>query len=136
MTVFTPRSQQSKEKTAKICDYLSFLTMRLDRVAQVLSPTSSLCRARSLVCYSAGVHAELNAMFHSDQTRRFITNPRFSFVFSQLLAKSRVFVMYIKGLFSPASRVEQAHFSPLTTYLTTCGDFFLNFGNFSIVLRR
>ena len=28
-------------------------------------------RARSLVCYSAGVHAELNAMFHSDQNRRF-----------------------------------------------------------------
>ena len=37
MTVFTPRSQQSKEKTAKICDYLPFSTMRLDRVAQVLS---------------------------------------------------------------------------------------------------
>ena len=37
MTVFTPRSQQSKEKTAKICDYFPFLTMRLDRVAQVLS---------------------------------------------------------------------------------------------------
>ena len=67
MTVFTPRSQQSKEKTAKIYDYLSFLTMRLDRVAQVLSPTPSLCRARSLVCYSAAAHAELNAMFHSDQ---------------------------------------------------------------------
>ena len=27
------------------------------------------------------------------------------------------------GLFFPALRVEQAHFSPLTTCLTTCGDF-------------
>ena len=30
-------------------------------------------RARSLVCYSAGVHAELNAMFHSDQIRPILT---------------------------------------------------------------
>jgi hypothetical protein len=27
------------------------------------------------------------------------------------------------GLFFPTLRVEQAHFSPLTTYLTTYGDF-------------
>ena len=34
--------------------------------------------------------------------RRFITDLRFSFIFSQILAKSRVFVIYIMGLFFPA----------------------------------
>ena len=32
------------------------------------------------------------------------------------------------GLSFPTLRVEQAHFSPLTTCLTTCGDFWLIFG--------
>ena len=49
--------------------------------------------------------------------------PDFSFISSQILAKSRIFVIYTMGLFFPASRVEQAHFSSLTTCLTTCGDF-------------
>ena len=50
-------------------------------------------------------------------------NLRFSFISSQILLKSRVFVIITMGLFFPASRVEQAHFLPLTTCLTTCGDF-------------
>ena len=51
--------------------------MRLDRVAQLPSPMPSLCRARSLVCYSAGVHAELNAMFHRDQKSGVVRFPIF-----------------------------------------------------------
>ena len=54
-------------------------------------------------------------------------NLRFSFISPQNLLKSRVFATNIKGLFFPALRVEQAHFSPLTTCLTTCGDFWLIF---------
>ena len=49
--------------------------------------------------------------------------PDFSLFISQILAKSRVFMIYLMGLFFPALRVEQAHFSPLTTCLTTYGDF-------------
>ena len=60
---------------------------------------------------------------HIRPVRRFITNPRFSFISSQILAKSRVFTIYTMGLFFPVLRVEQAHFSHLTTCLTTCGDF-------------
>ena len=56
------------------------------------------------------------------------SNLRFSFIFSLNLLKSRVFVMNIMGLFSPAFGVEQAHFSHLTTCLTTCGEFWLIFG--------
>ena len=37
--------------------------------------------------------------------------------------KARIFVIIIMGLSFPALRVEQAHFSPLSTCLTTCGDF-------------
>ena len=51
------------------------------------------------------------------------SNLRFSFISSQILAKSRVSAINIMGFFFPASRVEQAHFSHLTTCLTTCGDF-------------
>ena len=68
--------------------------------------------------------------------RGFITNPRFSFISSHNLLKSRVFTTNIKGLFFPALRVEQARFSHLTTCLTTYGDFWLNFSYFLIVLRR
>ena len=71
---------------------------------------------------------------HSDQ-EEIRKNLLFSFVFSQNLSKPRVFVIYIMGLFFPALRVEQAHFSHLTTCLTTCGDFCLILGCFSIVLR-
>ena len=45
------------------------------------------------------------------------------FIFSLNLLKSRVFVIYLMGLFFPVLRVEQAHFSYLTTCLTTCGEF-------------
>ena len=45
--------------------------------------------------------------------------PDFSFISSLNLLKSRVFVINIMGLFSTTLRVEQAHFSPLTTCLTT-----------------
>ena len=64
--------------------------------------------------------------------------PDFSLFISQILAKSRVFVINIMGLFFPASRVEQARFSPLTTCLTTYGDFYLFlwlfFGSFEAVI--
>ena len=61
-------------------------------------------------------------------------NLRFSFIFSLNLLKSRVFAINIMALFFPVSRVEQAHFAPLTTCLTTCGDFCTIFGRFLIVL--
>ena len=47
-------------------------------------------------------------------------------IFFYFLANPREisrFVINIMGLFFPALMVEQAHFSPLTTCLTTCGDF-------------
>ena len=47
--------------------------------------------------------------------RGFITNPRFSFISSQNLLKTRVFAINKTGLFFPAFGVEQAHFSHLTT---------------------
>ena len=40
-------------------------------------------------------------------------------------AKQKAIAIQRMGLFFPASRVEQAHFSPLTTCLTTWGDFWL-----------
>ena len=49
--------------------------------------------------------------------------PDFSLFISQNLLKSHVFAINIMGLFFPALRVEQAHFSPLSTCLTTYGDF-------------
>ena len=58
---------------------------------------------------------------------------RFFFIY---LAISSVFAINITGLFFPASRVEQAHFSPLTTCLTTYGDFCIIFGCCLIVSRR
>ena len=64
---------------------------------------------------------------HSDQKSEVQPNLRFSFIFSQILLKSRVFAIYIMGLFFPILRIEQAHFSPLTTCLTTCRDFGLIF---------
>ena len=60
--------------------------------------------------------------------------PDFSFISSLNLLKSRVFATNIMGLSFPALRVEQAHFSPLTTCLTTCGDFWLLFGSFKAVI--
>jgi len=45
------------------------------------------------------------------------------FIFSLNLLKSSVFAINKMGLFFPILRVEQAHFSPLTTCLTTSGDF-------------
>ena len=60
-------------------------------------------------------------------------NLRFSFISSHNLLKSRVFAINITGLFFPTLKVEQAHFSHLTTCLTTCGDFCFIFGYFSIV---
>ena len=45
--------------------------------------------------------------------------PDFSLFISQNLLKSRVFSTNIMGLFFPAFGVEQAHFSHLTTCLTT-----------------
>ena len=62
--------------------------------------------------------------------------PPFFFYFLANLLKSRVFAINITGLFFPASRVEQAHFSHLTTCLTTYGDFFLIFGYFLIFSRQ
>ena len=47
--------------------------------------------------------------------------PDFSLFISLNLLKSRAFVINIMGLFFPVLRVEQAHFSPLTTCLTTWG---------------
>ena len=38
------------------------------------------------------------------------------------------------GLFFPAFGVEQAHFSHLTTCLTTCGDFWLIFDSFKAII--
>ena len=125
MTVFTPRSQQSKEKTAKICDYFPLLTMRLDRVAQVLSLCDLALRARSLgrsqARYSVAPLLTLRPKIGSRKI------PDFSLFISQNLLKSLVFVIIIMGLFFPAFRVEQSHFSPLTACLTTCGDFWLIF---------
>ena len=115
MTVFTPRSQQSKEKTAKICDYFPFLTMRLDRVAQVLSLRALALRARSLVCYSASVHAELNAMFHSDQKGDSSGSP-FSFIFHP---KSRVFSRF-SVTSHPNASAKPDHIKPPKSPLTTC----------------
>ena len=51
------------------------------------------------------------------------SNLRFSFISSLNLLKSRVFAIIIMGLFFPSFGVEQDHFSPLTTCLTSCGDF-------------
>ena len=130
MTVFTPRSQQSKEKTAKICDYLPFSTMRLDRVAQVLSPATSLSEREVLDTRWLAIPS-LRSL-HSDQKSvrvvQILTD--FSLFISQNLLKSRVFATNKMGLFFPALRVEQAHFSHLTTCLTTCGDFGGIFGCF------
>ena len=50
-------------------------------------------------------------------------SPDFSLFISQNLLKSRIFATNKTGLFFPASRVEQAHFSHLTTCLTTWGEF-------------
>ena len=52
-----------------------------------------------------------------------------------ILLKSRAFVIITMGLFFPAFGVEQAHFSPLTTCLTACGDFWLIIGRFLTILK-
>ena len=76
---------------------------------------------------------------HSDQKRgrvQFDGLPRFSLFISQNLLKSRVFATNTIGLFFPSFGVEQARFLPLTTCLTTYGDFWLIFEQFLIVLWR
>ena len=113
---------------SKLCDgggqrkFLLYTSQRLDRATQVLSPATSLSRARSLgrsqARYSVAPLLTLRPKIGSRKI------PDFSLFISQNLLKSRVFVIYIMGLFFSASRVEQAHFSPLTTCLTTCGNLF------------
>ena len=124
----------------RLCDgggqrkFLLYISQRLDRVAQVLSPATSLSRARSLgrsqARYSVAPLLTLRPKIGSRKI------PDFSLFISQNLLKSRVFLIYIMGLFFPDFGVEQAHFSHLTTCLTTCGDFWLIFDCLLIVLRR
>ena len=64
------------------------------------------------------------------------SNLRFSFIFSQILAKSRVFMIISTGTFFPVYRIECACFWATTTCQTIPADFRIVFGCFSIYLRR
>ena len=111
----------------RLCDgggqrkFLPYTSQRLDRVAQVLSLRDLALPARSLGrSYAHYSVAPLLTLRPKIGSRKI---PDFSLFISQNLLKSRVFVIYIMGLFFPTLKVEQGHFSHLTTCLTTCGDF-------------